>query len=299
MRRTATTFVLTLVAALTLGATTASAAATRVVALEWDAVEAVTALGMTPVGIADGKGYDSFVAVPRRKGSTEVGLRQAPSLERIRALKPDLIVVPDYRSTTNRSELAKIAPVLVTTPYPSGGGNGAQFAAMVRDFRRIAAAVGRKAQGEQVLRRMNKAFADQKAALRKKRRSGVGVVVAEPGGTTSAPALRLMTNNSLTAEVVRRIGLKNAWTGGNTRYGFTTSSIGSLAKIKANQWLAFVYPEQYRAQIQKFRELKAFADLPVVRARHYRNLEGGTWLYGGPVSAGQIAVEVGSAIRRG
>jgi ABC-type Fe3+-hydroxamate transport system substrate-binding protein len=298
VRRITITLVLTLLAGLTVGAASSQAAAKRVVALEWDAVENLSAVGITPVGIADSRGYDSFVGAPRRKGSAEVGLRSAPSLERIRRLKPDLIVVPDYRSTKNRDALKKIAPVLVTSPY-RGSGNAAHFNNMVRDFRRVAKAVGRSSQGERVLRTMTGKFSAQKAALRQKRRAGTGVVVAEPGGTTSTPALRLMTNNSLTAEVLRRIGLRNAWTGPNAFYGFTTSSIGALAKIRGNEWLAFVYPEQYRSQIQKYRELKAFAKLPVVRSRHYRNLQGRTWLYGGPVSTGQIADQLGAAIRRG
>jgi ABC-type Fe3+-hydroxamate transport system substrate-binding protein len=298
LRRTATVLVLTLLAGLAVGATGAHAAAQRVVALEWDAVENLSALGVTPVGIADSRGYDAFVGAPRRRGSAEVGLRSAPSLDRIRRLKPDLIVVPDYRSTKNRDALKRIAPVLVTSPY-RGSGNGAHYANMVRDFRRVAKAVGRSGSGERVLRTMTSKIAAQKAALRKAGRSGVGVVVAEPGGTTSSPALRLATSNSLTAEVLRRIGLRNAWTGTTSYYGFTTATVGTLARIKAGEWLAFVYPEQYRRQIQKFRELPAFAKLPVVRSRHYRNLNGRTWLYGGPVSTGQIADQVGSAIRRG
>jgi ABC-type Fe3+-hydroxamate transport system substrate-binding protein len=297
VRRIALTIVLTLLAGLTVGTATSQAAAKRVVALEWDAVENLSALGITPAGIADSRGYDAFVGAPRRRGGTDVGLRSAPSLERIRRIKPDLIVVPDYRSTKNRAALRKIAPVLVTSPY-RGKGDTAHFDNMVRDFRRVASAVGRRSQGERVLRTMMGKFAAQRAALRRTGRAGVGVVVAEPGGTTSTPALRLMTSNSLTAEVVRRIGLRNAWAG-STYYGFTTSSVGALARIRANEWLAFVYPEQYRKQIQQYRELRAFAKLPVVRARHYRNLQGRTWLYGGPISAGQIADQVGSAVRRG
>lgn len=299
MRRTATTLLLALVVLLGIGVSSANAAASRVVALEWDAVEGLTSLGVTPVGIADGKGYDSFVGIKRPKGSTDVGLRAAPNLEAIAALKPDLIVVPDFRSTTNLAQLKAIAPVLVTTPYPSGRGNAKQFTNMVKDYRRIAGAVGKKAQGEKVLKRMANRFKEQKAALKRAKRGGQSVVIAEPGGTTSAPALRLMTNNSLTAEVVRRVGLKNGWGGASNRFGFTTSGIGALAKVKRTQWLAFIYPEQYRKQIQQFRELDAFAALPVVKARRYRNLPGKTWLYGGPLSAIQIADEVSRGIRRG
>lgn len=289
---------LTLVAGLLL-APSVQAASPRVVALEWDAVEALSALGVTPAGIADPRGYDAFVGVPRRRGGVNVGQRQAPSLEAIRRIKPTLIIVPSTRSTSNLSQLRKIAPVLVTEPYPAGGNNSAQFNAMVRDFRRIAAAVGRKSAGEKVLANMVGEFNAAKAKVRARRVSGHGVVLAVPGGTTSSPALRLTTNNALASDVIRRIGLKNAWTGGNTRYGYTTASIGTLGRITNKQWLLFIYPEQYRKQIQSFRELKAFAKLPVVRAQRYRNLNGRTWLYGGPLSAAMIAREVSDAVGRG
>ena len=83
----------------------ADAAPKRVVAIEWDTVENLHMLGMSPVGAADMKGYDTWVAAPRPRGMKDVGSRQSPSLERIAALRPDLIVVPDYRSTqaTSRS----------------------------------------------------------------------------------------------------------------------------------------------------------------------------------------------------
>ena len=100
---------------------TADAAAKRVVAIEWDTVENLHMLGMAPVGAADMKGYDTWVAAPRPRGMKDIGSRQSPSLERIAALKPDLIVVPDYRSTKNLAQLKRIAPVLVTHPYPASG----------------------------------------------------------------------------------------------------------------------------------------------------------------------------------
>ncbi|MFT4036321.1 MAG: ABC transporter substrate-binding protein, partial [Patulibacter sp.] len=201
-------------AALTLAAAApAGAAAKRVVALEWDALENLSTLGVTAVGAADVAGYDKFVAVSRRGQPADVGLRQSPSLDRIRKLKPDLIVVPDYRSTQNLSALTKIAPVLVTHPYPAGGAD-AHYTAMLKDYRRIAKAVGRKAQGEQVIKTMTRAFTSVKKQLRRKGRSGITLSIATPGGTTSAPALRMSTGNSQAASVLKRIGLRNGWNQG-------------------------------------------------------------------------------------
>ena len=95
------TLLIALCAALLAVPATASAAPKRVIAIEWDTVENLHMLGMAPVGAADMKGYDTWVAAPRPKGMKDVGSRQSPSIERIAALKPDLIVVPDYRSTKN------------------------------------------------------------------------------------------------------------------------------------------------------------------------------------------------------
>lgn len=278
-------------------ASPASGAAKRVVALEWDALENLSTLGVSAVGAADLAGYKKFVAVKHRGRPTEVGLRQSPSLDRIRRLKPDLIIVPDYRSSRNLAALRKIAPVLVTSPYPSGSGD-AHYNAMLRDYRRIAAAVGRKAQGERVIRKMQRAFSAVKKQLKAKKRSGLSVAVATPGGTTSAPALRMSTANSQAAAVLRRVGLKNGWNDGNPRYGFTTVGVGAVARITSG-WVAFVYTTPYKKQIQAFQALPAFKKLPVMKKRRYRNLEGRTWLFGGPGSARLIALQVGAALTRG
>ena len=207
-RRIAVVLLLAVVGGLTLAAPS-QAAPKRVVALEWDALENLLSLGVRPVGAADTGAYRTYVSIAMPGGVADVGKRQEPSLERIAKLRPDLIVVPSNRAGRNLATLRKIATVLVTNPYPGDTGPGAQYNAMVRDFRAIARAVGRTAQGEAVLRATNSKIAGLRRSLRK--RSGVQVTIATPGGTTSSPALRLFTSNSIAAEVVRRLGLRNAW----------------------------------------------------------------------------------------
>jgi hypothetical protein len=155
----------------------ADAAAKRVVAIEWDTVENLHMLGLAPVGAADMTGYDTWVAAPRPRGMKDIGSRQSPSIERIAALKPDLIVVPDYRSTKSLSQLKKIAPVLVTHPYPA---SGTQFNAMVTDFRRLADAVGRRSRGETVLQDLSNNLARNKTALKRGGRAGAAVAISTP-----------------------------------------------------------------------------------------------------------------------
>jgi len=247
-------------------------------------------LGMSPVGAADMKGYDTWVAAPRPRGMKDVGSRQSPSLERIAALRPDLIVVPDYRSTRNLSQLKKIAPVLVTHPYPA---SGSQLSAMITDFRRLASAVGRGSRGESVLQNLSNNLARNKAALKRARRAGNTVAISTPGGTGSAPAIRMFTTNSQTADVVRRLGLRDGWSG-SARYGFATIGLEGLSRI--NGWLAFVYPPQFSKQVAGITRQTAYKRLPVVKANRVRTLGGTTWLFGGPRSTMLFADRLTAAL---
>jgi iron complex transport system substrate-binding protein len=220
----------------------------------------------------------------------DVGSRQSPSLERIAALKPDLIVVPDYRSTKNLSQLKKIAPVLVTHPYPA---SGSQLNAMITDFRRLASAVGRGSRGERVLQDLSNTLARDKAKLKRAGRAGASVAISTPGGTSSAPAIRMFTTNSAAADVVRRLGLRDGWSG-TARYGFATIGLEGLSRVSG--WLAFVYPPQFSKQVSGITRQTAYKRLPVVKAKHVRTLGGTTWLFGGPRSTMLFADRLAAAL---
>ena len=174
----------------------------------------------------------------------DVGSRQSPSLERIAALRPDLIVVPDYRSTKNLSQLQKIAPVLVTHPYP------AQRHAVQRDGHRLPARSRRPSAGAAAASRCCSSSPTRsptpRSSSRRAGRAGASVAIATPGGTTSAPAIRMFTANSAAADVVRRLGLRDGWSG-TARYGFATVGLEALSRV--NGWLAFVYPPQFARQV--------------------------------------------------
>ncbi len=133
----------------------------RVVPLSEPTLDAVLALGVTPIGTVTGRGQSS---VPNyladRAGSLPIlgGIGQ-PNFEAIGAAKPDLILV-DGTSVNNNppvvEALKQIAPV-VYTGYAGGEWR--------TNFRNVAAALGKAEQGEQVIADYEKRVAEARTAL--------------------------------------------------------------------------------------------------------------------------------------
>ena len=119
----------------------------RVVALSEPTLDAVLALGITPVGTVTGRGQSSVPNYLRERagGLAILGGIGQPNFEAIGAAKPDLILV-DGTSVNNNPEvveaLKQIAPV-VYTGYAGGEWR--------TNFRHVAAALGLVEQGEKVI----------------------------------------------------------------------------------------------------------------------------------------------------
>src|SRR5699024_4453486 len=98
--------------------------AERVVVLEWQQVEDVLTLGVTPVGVADPDGYRQWVtAETLPEDVADVGDRAESDLDSIYALDPDLIIVEAY--STDDEQLTRLedgdVPVLATVGADASG----------------------------------------------------------------------------------------------------------------------------------------------------------------------------------
>ena len=87
----------------------------RVVALEYSFVDALLAVGVRPVGVADDNRKERILPQYRTKLGTytSVGLRSTPNLETISSLHPDLIIADADRHANIYKQLSKIAPTIV------------------------------------------------------------------------------------------------------------------------------------------------------------------------------------------
>jgi ABC-type Fe3+-citrate transport system substrate-binding protein len=105
-----------------LGSTKITGTPQRVVALEFSFIDALAAVDVKPVGVADVNDPGRIIQSLRDKiaGYTSVGLRQSPSLQEISALKPDLIIADTERDKTIYDQLSKIAPTIVFSSLDTG-----------------------------------------------------------------------------------------------------------------------------------------------------------------------------------
>jgi iron complex transport system substrate-binding protein len=88
---------------------------TRIVVLEFSFADALAAVHVSPVGIADDKDPSRLLPAIRARFTkwVSVGTRSQPSLEVIAALKPDLIIADAGRHAGVYDDLSKIAPTLL------------------------------------------------------------------------------------------------------------------------------------------------------------------------------------------
>ena len=98
-----------------LGTLTLPEAPKRIVVLEYSFIDALAAIGVSPVGVADD--LDPLRIIPEVRDLidpwTSVGMRSQPSLEVIARLKPDLIIGDVDRHRVSYEDLSKIAPTIL------------------------------------------------------------------------------------------------------------------------------------------------------------------------------------------
>ncbi|MBO9609202.1 MAG: iron-siderophore ABC transporter substrate-binding protein [Paenibacillaceae bacterium] len=271
----------------------------RIVALEWVYAEDLLALGIQPAGVADIAGYKAYVNVQPALAADvkDVGTRQEPNLEAIAALKPDLILAPDFRIKAQYEALNKIAPTIAFSPYPAEG-QGDQYAEMETTFKTIANLTGKKAEADKVLADMNKAFEDAKAKLKAKNKENAEIVVAQGYTQQNAAVMRLYTDNSMLIQILQRAGLKNVYKADKFEvYGFSTTNVEALPKV---QTANFIHITQANDNIyeNQLKDNAVWKGLAFVKENRIYALPGNTWTFGGPLSAKVLADQAVTALTK-
>ncbi|GAA2445935.1 ABC transporter substrate-binding protein [Streptomyces lavendulocolor] len=269
--------------------------ATKVVALEWTYTEELVALGVTPAGNADNKGYSTWItakgaALPGKV--TDVGDRNEPSLEKIRALQPDLIVIDNDRSKANLKQLRAIAPVLSFT-YTTKP----QLETMKKNFGELAKAVGKEDKAAEVTRQIDAKAADLKGRLDKAGKGGLKYALAQGFTANGAASIRMLTDDAIAPQVLNLAGLKNGWKGQSDAWGMTTVGVEGLTKVEKDATFLYVAAANDNPFTGDLAGNAVWKGLEFVKKDKALPLDPGTWLFGGPLSAMHILDETGKALK--
>lgn len=192
----------------------------RIIALEYSFVDALAAVGVSPVGIADDNDPSRIMPAIRQQLSpwTSVGTRSQPSLEVIASLKPDLIIADADRHAAVYNELAKIAPVLL---LPS---RRETYQRNLLSAKLIGEAVGRSKQMDQRIELHQQRMDQYKSQLRSLSGSTLQFAVVRPNGFYAH------SPDSYDGGVFSRLGLESPQ-GLNNEHGSRQISVEQLLAL--------------------------------------------------------------------
>ncbi|GAA0805110.1 ABC transporter substrate-binding protein [Spirilliplanes yamanashiensis] len=267
-------------------AVTLKAPATRVVGLEWGETEMLVGLGVMPVGVADTKGYATWVTAAKLDAAVkDVGTRSEPSVDAIVALQPDLVVMEAERDSALVGQLEKYVPVIVA----KGSDAADNLARMRTDLTMIATAVGKADRAQQLLADFDAALAAGKAKIAAAGAAGRPFAFADGWKEGSTVSIRMFGQGSLVSQVGIGLGLRNAWTGKvDEVWGLGQTDVEGLTALKAPD-VRFFYNASDGVDV--FADGLAgnaiWTSLPFVQQKQLHRMPDGIWTFGGTLSAQQ------------
>lgn len=252
--------------------------AKRVVATEWNAVETLQSLGVTPVGVADTKGYAQYDTVePLPSGVKDVGGRGEPSVDSVASLKPDLVVVPSEYEDSVIAQLKRVAPVLVLT----SGDAEKPVEQMRANVELLAEVTGRQDEAATQLKDFDAALATAKQRLESAGLGGAEVAIADAYSQGDQVTVRPYTEGSLLGGAAEAIGLKDAWMiKGDAAYGLGTTDVEGVTGLGGARFVELVNAQDG----DPFAALKGNAvwkAQPFVEEKRIVRLTDGFWPFGG------------------
>lgn len=167
----------------------------RVVVLTNESTDHLLALGIKPVGAVKswlGDPYYDYIAEDMQ-GVTVVGGELQPSLEKIAALKPDLILGSKVRHAQIYGQLSQIAPTVFSTTL------GADWKENLQLYGK---ALNRQTETEEILTKWDKRIADFQAKLGKRLQQEISLVRFLPGKT------RIYYEDNFAGRILKEIGFQ-------------------------------------------------------------------------------------------
>jgi ferric citrate transport system substrate-binding protein len=234
----------------------------RIVVLELSFVDALAAVGVSPVGIADDKDPERILKEIRKEISdwTSVGTRSQPSLETIAALKPDLIIADISRHEGVYADLQKIAPTLI---LPS---RRATYEENLHATAIIGKAIGKDKEMQARLKKHAQIMAEFAKQLPEGKEVQFGVARDD--------ALFLHTADSYAGGVIRALGLKNANTG-RSDDAYRQTSLEQFLAVNPDYFIVGNYVTP--SIVDKWKNEPLWSVLKAAKNHHIYSVNPNTW----------------------
>ena len=261
--------------------------ASRVVTLEWGPTEDLLTLGVPPVGVADTKGFGSWVSSQELSGDTiDVGLRTEPSLDSIARANPDLILgvtgsVPD----TALAQAEKIAPVVLLT-----GANAKDPLGQVKqNFLDTAALLGKGESAATIWADFQSHLTGSAAKLTHVTNPYVFSYVNVQGSNVD---VRMHSDRSVPGAIAKQLGLTNAYTEpGDDAWGIGSLDLEGLTTLDPS--LTFLnWANGSTDTTAQLANNAVWNNLQFVKDGKVKPAANGIWVYGGPASLTQWVDEL-------
>lgn len=253
----------------------AAPAAPRIAVLDWGWAESLLALGIQPMAVAEAPLYGDRVVVPALPRDTiDLGLRSWPNMELLRSLKPDLIL-SQAGYGVSQARLDEIAPTLALPLYSA---ERKPLVAAERALKDIATRAGRQQAAIDYLQHSHARL--ETIAAEAKTYDGRPLLIIK---FTDDRVIDIYGAGGLFDDVLKRLGIANAWDGATNNWGFATTGLDAIAR----------YPEARLIIIEPgppgpFLQSALWRSLPAVRNGHVSTIPP-TWVFGAFPSAMRFA----------
>ncbi len=211
----------------------AHAAERRVATVDWSVLETLLALGAAPVAAPELLQFREVAVEPAVPNTiTDLGLRGTVNFELLLLSRPELIYSSSFY-VSSEPRLARIAPVERFSIYAPGRPPYEPAAAMMRS---IGARLGRSEEAERYIADTEAEFAGLRERLKP---HAVRPVIPINLGDTRH--FRVFGADSMFGEVLKRLGLANAWTEATSYSAMAPVGIEALARMP-DAWIALIPP---------------------------------------------------------
>lgn len=211
----------------------ARAVGLRVATVDWSVLETLLALGALPVAAPELLQFREVAVEPAvPAGVTDLGLRGTVNFELLLLSRPELIYSSSFY-VSSEPRLARIAPVERFSIYVPGRPPYEPAAAMMRS---IGAKLGRSNEAERYIAEAEAEF----AALRERLTPHAARPVI-PINLGDARHFRVFGADSMFGEVLKRLGLANAWSDDTSYSAMAPVGLEALARVP-DAWIALIPP---------------------------------------------------------